>query len=273
MTPPALIHPVINQFPQGELSFHASFRSSVLDNERSIIVYLPPGYDADSARKYPVLYLQDGQNLFDGRTCYVWGQHWHLNETADLLIGEGTVEPLIIVGVYHAGQHRIDEYTPSRDTNFNVGGKADLYGRMLVEELKPFIDREYRTLPGREHTGLGGSSLGGLVSLYLGFKRHDIFSRVVAMSPSLWWDRCRFLRQVEEMDRKPPVSLWMDAGTCEGGNTHCNAVALRDKLIGRGFTLGQDLGFMEAEGGCHSEHDWAQRAHHVLRYLYPATKS
>lgn len=270
MLPQAQIHTDALQFTHGELALHHLFRSDVLGNERPIIVYLPPGYRDDTTRKYPVLYLQDGQNLFDGRTSFIPDQHWRLNETADLLIGCGEIEPLIMVGVYNAGEQRIGEYTPSRDPHFGVGGKADPYGRMLVEELKPFIDCEYRTLPGREHTGLGGSSLGGLVSLYLGFKRHDIFSRVAAMSPSLWWDGCGIFRFIERLDSKPPVRLWLDTGTQEGGNTYCNAVTLRDKLLRRGFILGKDLGFMECEGGRHCEEDWAQRAPHVLRHLYRA---
>lgn len=254
----------------GTLEHPAPFRSALLGNERRLVVYLPPGYHADESRRYPVLYMQDGQNLFDGRTSFVPGQHWHLGETADNLIREGAIEPLIIVGVYNAGEHRIREYTPTADPNFKVGGGANLYGRMLAEELKPFIDAHYRTKPEREHTGLGGSSLGGLVSLYVGLTRGEVFGRVLAMSPSLWWDDCWLLRNLDELTRGPKPKVWLDAGTLEGANTDCNAEALRDALAARGFTPGGEVEFMRAPGARHSERDWAHRVHHGLRFTFGA---
>ena len=270
MTPRVRPQPSSPAADQGELTYHSAFHSRLLGDERTLVVYLPPGYNEEGGRRYPVLYMQDGQNLFDGRTSFVRDQHWHLNETADLLIREGAVEPLIIVGVYNAGERRIEEYTPTPDPNFKVGGKADLYGRMLVEELKPFIDGAYRTRPGREQTGVGGSSLGGLLSLHLGLKRHDVFGRVIAMSPSLWWDRCWLLRHLDATRQLTKFKLWLDAGTREGANTVCNAAALRDRLLARGFREGEEIEFMQVEGGGHTEGDWAHRAHHVLRFMYPA---
>jgi predicted alpha/beta superfamily hydrolase len=255
----------------GTLDRLSRFHSAIQGNARQLIVYLPPGYSADAQRRYPVLYMQDGQNLFDGTTSYVPGQHWHLNETADNLIREGAIEPLIIVGVYHAGERRIDEYTPTADPNFKLGGRANLYGRMLAEELKPYIDGAYRTKPGREHTGIGGSSLGGLVSLHLGLGRHsDIFGRVLAMSPSLWWDRCWLLRHLDELTRGQKANVWIDAGTAEGANTECNAGTLADALAGRGFIRDLEVKFMRAEGARHSEKDWAHRVHHGLRFTFAA---
>ena len=147
----------------GDIRHHEKFRSQFLPTAHDVIVYLPPGYDSDKRTRYPVLYMQDGQNLFDDATAF--SQEWRLDETAQALITDGVIEPLIIVGIYNAGAHRMDEYTPTRDRRRRAGGKASHYGRMLVEELKPFIDREYRTLPGAASTGVGGSSLGGLVSL------------------------------------------------------------------------------------------------------------
>ncbi|HEY0097788.1 MAG TPA: alpha/beta hydrolase-fold protein [Pyrinomonadaceae bacterium] len=247
------------------------FYSSILGNARQLIVYLPPGYSADENRRYPVLYMQDGQNLFDGTTSYVPGQHWHLNETADNLIREGAIQPLIMVGVYHAGERRIDEYTPTADPNFKKGGRAARYGRMLAEELKPYIDGAYRTKPDREHTGIGGSSLGGLLSLYLGLGRHgDIFGRVLAMSPSLWWDKCWLLRHLDELTRGQKAKVWIDAGTAEGSNTECNAETLAEALAGRGFTRDAEVKFMRVEGARHSEQDWAHRVHHGLRFTFAA---
>jgi predicted alpha/beta superfamily hydrolase len=258
---------------RGTLEYPEPFHSALLGNARQLVVYLPPGYYADEGRRHPVLYMQDGQNLFDGRTSFVPGQHWHLKETADTLIGEGAVEPMIIVGIHHAGGRRIEEYTPSADPNFKVGGRADDYGRMLVEELKPFIDAAYRTEPGREHTGVGGSSLGGLLSLYLGLRRGETFGRVLAMSPSLWWDGCWLLRNLDELARGPKPKVWIDAGTLEGANTDCNAEALRDALAARGFVPGAGVEFMRAEGARHSEQDWAHRVHHGLRFTFAAARA
>src|SRR5262249_4045576 len=120
-------------------------RSHILEGERTLIVYLPPSYEEGQETRYPVLYLQDGQNLFDGSTSYVPGMTWHVAETADALIDSQHIEPLIIVGIYHAGEQRITEYTPVRDRK-QGGGGAQRYERMLVEEIKPFVDAEYRTL-------------------------------------------------------------------------------------------------------------------------------
>lgn len=156
-----------NQTLTGHIHIHKGFTSRLLRNHRDVIVYLPPDYEANRRKRYPVLYLQDGQNLFDGTTSFTYGQEWRVDETAQSLIKGGEIEPLIIVGIHNAGHERTDEYTPTRDTRRKVGGKAEIYGRMLVEELKPVIDSRYRTLSHASHTGLGGSSLGGLVSLYL----------------------------------------------------------------------------------------------------------
>lgn len=256
----------------GTLERPPHFYSAILGNSHQLIIYLPPGYSADVNRRYPVLYMQDGQNLFDGTTSFVPGQHWHLNETADNLIRENAIEPVIIVGIYNAGEHRIKEYTPTADPNFKVGGNASQYGRMLTEELKPYIDGAYRTKPGREHTGIGGSSLGGLLSLYLGLMRHsDIFGRVIAMSPSLWWDKCWLLRNRDELLRDRKTRVWIDAGTSEGASTECNAEALRNALVERGFMPDEEVKFMRAEGARHCEQDWAHRVHHGLRFTFPAS--
>lgn len=268
MFPRADLQASFTDAERGSLDYTGAFRSNLLGDERRLVVYLPPGYHTDEGRSYPVLYMQDGQNLFDGRTSYVPGQHWHLNETADNLIREGAVEPLIIVGVYNAGARRIEEYTPTADPGFKAGGRADLYGRMLAEELKPYVDATYRTRPGREHTGIGGSSLGGLVSLYIGLGRADIFGRVIAMSPSLWWDGCWLLRNLDRVARGAKAKVWLDAGTLEGANTACHVGKLAEALAARGYEPGEDLAFMRAEGARHSEQDWAHRVHQGLRFTF-----
>ena len=130
---------------------HHNFISNFVPYRRDLVVYLPPNYEHSESR-YPVLYLHDGQNLFDPETAYVRGMDWKVDETAEALIRSGEIEPLIIVGIYNTGKHRIEEYTPTRDRKLG-GGHAELYGRMLVEELKPFIEARYRTLRDAHHPG------------------------------------------------------------------------------------------------------------------------
>jgi predicted alpha/beta superfamily hydrolase len=149
---------------QSRLRLLEQFASCVEEEKHDFMVYLPPVYDEQPERRFPVLYMRDGQNLFSPDTCFCKGNYWRMGETADELSVAGAIEPLIIVGMYNTGEHRIDEYTPVEDKRLG-SGQADAYGQMLVEELKPFVDHAYRTLPGKANCGLGGSSLGGLVDL------------------------------------------------------------------------------------------------------------
>jgi predicted alpha/beta superfamily hydrolase len=232
-------------------------------------VYVPPGYDQETDRRYPVLYLHDGQNLFEGATAFVPGQDWHVKDTAEDLITSGVIEPLIIVGVYNTGEHRIDEYTPTRDRGHKAGGDADRYGRMLSWELKPFIDRNYRTLPDPANTGLGGSSLGGLVTLYLGLQRPVVYGKLAVLSPAVWWDNRVILKLVRMTSPKPHLTIWLDIGTGEGGKTVRDARALRDELVKAGWVLGTDLIYAEVPDAGHNEAAWAERVGPFLHFLFP----
>ncbi|MFN2452745.1 MAG: alpha/beta hydrolase [Pyrinomonadaceae bacterium] len=252
----------------GEFRTHKDFHSRFLSIDRDVLVYLPPGYDAHSLQRYPVLYLHDGQNLFDGATSYIPGMEWRVDETAQTLIESHIIRPLIIVGIYNAGMERVNEYTPTRDARHNAGGHADLYGRMIVEELKPFIDAHYRTLKDARHTGIGGSSLGGLVSLHLGLKYPQTFGQIAVMSPSVWWDDKAIVREVQTLKTKPLLDIWLDMGTKEGGAaTITNARLLRDALTAKGWRQGADLMYVEAEGATHNEAAWAARIGDVLKYF------
>ncbi len=235
------------------------------------MVYVPEGYDSHHGPRYPVLYLHDGQNLFDRNTAYVPGRIWGVHETADRLIADGEIEPLIIVGIHNAGPDRINEYTPTRDPKMG-GGDADLYGRMLLEEVKPFIDREYCTMQGPEHTGLGGSSLGGLATLYLGLKHPDIFGRLAVLSPSVWWNQKSILDFVSEATPEPRPRIWLDMGTSEGGNTLRDTNLLNKSLLRRGWKEDEDLLYIKVPGGTHDEAAWAQRVEPFLKFLFPAAR-
>jgi predicted alpha/beta superfamily hydrolase len=251
----------------GDFRAHEAFHSQHLQSDHTLIVFRPPGYDADQNRRYPVLYLHDGQNIFDKATSV--GEEWRVDETALGLITSGAIEPLIIVGIYNTGEHRIDEYTPTFDQDKKHGGKADLYARMLIEEIKPFIDREYRTRPDAASTGVGGSSLGGLLTMHLAVRHPNIFSRIAALSPSVWWDKKVIVREVAELPGKLPLRIWLDAGTQEGAEVIADARALRDALVAKGWVVGQDLVYIEAEGAQHNEASWGSRVDSVLKFLFP----
>lgn len=253
----------------GDIRTHQNFHSQHLPHDRSLIVYLPPGYDARQARRYPVLYFHDGQNVFDKATSV--GDEWHVDETAQALIDAGEIEPLIVVGIYNTGVHRIDEYTPTATPK--GGGHADAYGRMLVEEIKPFIDREYKTLPGAASTGLAGSSLGGLLTMHLGLRYPTVFNRLAVVSPSVWWDNREIVREVEALPHKLTLTIWLDAGTAEGQEVTDDTRRLRDALVAKGWAEGDDLTYFEAEGGQHNEQSWAARVAPFLKFLYPRERA
>jgi predicted alpha/beta superfamily hydrolase len=252
----------------GQLRKHERFRSKFLRNQRDLIVYLPPGYEEQSWRHFPVLYLHDGQNLFDGATSFIPGMDWHVGQTADHFIHTSQVEPLIIVGMYNT-KARIREYTPTQVPKLG-GGRADRYAKFLLEEVKPFIDREYRTLSGPSHTGIGGSSLGGLVSLYLGLKHSRIFGRIAALSPSVWWNQRGMHKFAAAAPVEPRPRIWLDIGTKEGPRILDDVENFRDVLLEKGWVLERDLHYERVEGAEHNEAAWAARVGPFLKFLFPA---
>lgn len=243
---------------------HSAVSSEFLAKPRDIIVWLPPGYEAETSRRYPVLYLHDGGNVY---------VHWRIDEAARPLIAAQQVEPLIIVLVANGGapEDRFDDYTPTRPASAAAGGKADAYGRFLVEELKPFIDREYRTLTDASHTGLGGASLGGLVSLYLGLQYPQVFGKLAVMSPSVWWDSKLILRKVKDLKGRPSSRIWLDVGAAEPAGMRRDVRELRDALVRKGWRSGADLTHFEAPGGSHSDVSFGSRADVMLKFLFPAS--
>jgi predicted alpha/beta superfamily hydrolase len=260
----------------GNIKRHRAFPSKILGNRRDVLVYLPRGYRRLSRRRYPVLYLHDGQNVFDAATSFA-GVEWGMDETAGRLIKENLIEPLIIVAVANMGEERVDEYTPTRGVidakakrKKRSKGLARKYGHFLMEELKPYIDRKYRTNPGAEFTGLGGSSLGGLATLAIGILCSQVFGRLLVMSPSIWWDNFAIYRLVGSIQQKPPLKIWLDTGTAEPGWEQ--ARELLNRLVEKGLKLQKDLQYMEAQGAGHSEAAWAARVEPALRFLFPPEK-
>jgi predicted alpha/beta superfamily hydrolase len=253
--------------------YHPEFGSAFLPHRRTVSVWLPPGYLLESNRRYPVFYMHDGQNLFDANTAFA-GNPWWADESAEREVRAGRVPPLIIVGVANTPD-RLDEYGPRRCGRNRTHDHSRAYGRFLVEEVKPFIDSTYRTLPEPEHTGVGGSSMGGLISLHLCKWYPNVFGKCAALSPSLWWDREYFLRNV----RVSPVWLdrcrvWLDVGEHESSSRIGSAATMRRtrrlaKLFERhGLHDGEQFRYVEVPGGGHNEASWGGRFDRVLRFLY-----
>jgi predicted alpha/beta superfamily hydrolase len=259
--------------PHPRLRLHRGFASHHLPDSRDLVVYVPPGYDRHPERTYPVLYLHDGQNLFDGRTSFVPGHSWQVREHADAAIGAGEVEPLVIVGIGHAGDRRLAEYTHEQDEQ-RVGGEAAAYGRMLTGELMPWIAARYRVRAGRASTGLGGSSLGGLVTLYLGLRHAQLFGKLAVLSPSVWWNHQSILGYVDEraaeIGERP--RLWLDVGDREGRQALRDTELLHQRLKANGWKPEETLHFERVAGGSHDELSWARRVRPLLRFLFPAGK-
>jgi predicted alpha/beta superfamily hydrolase len=251
----------------GQLHKHEKFASRFVAKKRDIIVYTPGIYEKRPDLRFPVLYLEDGQNLFDAATSFIPGMYWHVGETADALIAQGAIQPLIIVGIYNTDK-RLNEYTPTRDKKLG-GGRADKYGRMLVEELKPFIESNYRVLPDPANTGLGGSSLGGLLTIYLGLKYPGVFGKLAVLSPSVWWNQRAILDFVAHTPVQNRSRIWLDAGTREGASTVQNVTALRDSLVHRGWQDNHNLHFELIPDGLHNEDAWAARVGPFLEFLFP----
>ena len=258
----------------GNLSRH-EFRSERLGNSRTIFIWLPPDYDQSDAR-YPVLYLQDGQNLFDRATA-AFGHEWEVDETATELIEKNEIRPLIIVGIGNTAD-RIDEYTMTFDAKRNAGGAGRLYLSFLTDELKPWIDHKYRTAVSRQSTWVGGSSLGGLISLHACLQRSDVFSGCLAFSPSLAWDREQIFAAVSEPHRWPhDTKLWLSMGTLEGGTAESQAAntgrtaRLAKLLEAQGLRPDVDLWYRSCESASHDEASWAKQFPAALKALRTVT--
>ncbi|CAN5661751.1 hypothetical protein BH23GEM9_BH23GEM9_24030 [soil metagenome] len=234
--------------------------SPQLDNTRDLLVYLPPSYD-EGDRHYPVLYMHDGQNLFDPATSFAG--EWAVDQTLEAA-SEGGLE-MIVVAIPNMGPERSNEYSPFLDAR-NGGGKGELYLRFIVETLKPLIDADFRTLADREHTGIAGSSMGGLISLYAFFRYRHVFGFAGVMSASLWFASRSVLEWVE---RQPFAGgrIYIDVGMREGQKTVDDVLRLRDALEAKGYRNLHDLLCVVDTAGDHSERAWARRLHRKLRFL------
>jgi predicted alpha/beta superfamily hydrolase len=254
----------------GTIKYHHDFESKVRKNKRNITVWLPPGYDVEPNRRYPVLYMHDGQNIFDGMTSYIPNKEWRVDECATGLINAKLIEPIIIVGIDNAGMERGDEYLPIQITfgTTKTGGKADEYGDMMMTEIMPMINKTYRTKTGAANTALCGSSFGGVITCYLGLKHTDAFSKLGIVSPSVWVGNRYLVDMVKKLPSKTNQRVWIDMGTSEGMGAVKDCDALAAAMRGKGWRDGKDLAYYVDGYALHNEEAWARRMNAILLFLY-----
>lgn len=222
---------------------------------RDIYVYLPDGY-AQSNIRYPVIYMQDGQNLFDPSRGYM-GQTWRAETTLNDLIARKLITPVIVVAIDNTAA-RMDEYIPEK--------QADAYLDYVTHTLKPQVDQSFKTKTDRFNTAIMGSSLGGLVSLYAGVKYPETFGRIGALSPSIWWNN-RSILGVYQQAAVLPLKVYLDSGT-DGGEEPQHVNDLARLLEQRGFQRATLYSFIQ-NGANHSEYFWAMRLPLALQFLFP----
>ena len=255
----------------GNLRLH-ELRSRIFRNTRLVRVWLPPEYDASRTTRYPVLYLKDGQNLFDPVTAF-GGVHWKVGETAGRLIAEGRIPPLIIVGIDNTGENRVREYIPYRSLDMRLfGPQGKRYPEFLLREVMPLIEKYYRVAKGPEHTGLGGSSLGGLITLYTQLAAPGVFGRLLIESPSLFVANRKILEECRSF-RAWPYRIYLGIGTREVGNPAKDEKSVSEvrelESILRAAGLGEArLKVWIEEGARHNEAAWGARFPLALESLY-----
>lgn len=265
--------PIRAEHATGDLRLH-EFRSRIFHNTRFLRVWLPPGYDdhANASRRYPVLYLNDGQNLFESMTSFT-GVEWQVDETADRLIREGVVPPMIIVGIDNAGKARIREYMPHRSLNpIIVRTQGTRYPDFLLKEVMPFVARIYRTASGPDNTGLGGSSLGALIALYTAITRPNVIGRLLLESPSLWASNRQIIRDSRHVKRWPE-RIYLATGTAEAGRADRDRSVVDDvrelaAILSRAGRDEKHLRLVIEEGANHHESAWARRFPEALTFLF-----
>ncbi|MGM0607383.1 MAG: alpha/beta hydrolase [Candidatus Muiribacteriota bacterium] len=239
-------------------------------DEWTIFVHLPQEYKFEIRKKYPVFYLHDGQNLFDPETSFS-NVAWEADKQADKLIKEQKIEPLIIVGIANRGEKRIDDYSPYFDEKQGAGGKATEYLEGITQKIQPFINKKYRCKVKPYNTAIGGSSLGGLFSLWASYKKPLVFGKAAVISPSIWWSDRKILGEIKERKK---IKLWIDMGKNEGETAQESKIMLMDarklvqKLQNNGFSPGSFL-YKEYEGATHHEKAWQERFWEVLTFLFP----
>lgn len=233
-------------------------------NDRTIRIYLPPDYGA-TEKRYPVLYMHDGEKLFEEDHAGL--PKWRVNASLDSLFEKNETAGVIVAGV-DSSANRWDEYSPWKNSDKIRGGSGDAYAEFIVYKLKPLIDATYRTLPDRENAGVAGSSMGGFISLYIALKYPHLFSKAGVFSPAFWFARDKMLDFIKATSLKQGLRVYMDAGTDEGRlkKEYLEDAKVFSKLLSKDNKI--DQRFFIDEGGAHSETAWAKRFPRAFTWLY-----
>jgi predicted alpha/beta superfamily hydrolase len=255
---------------------------------RSLYIYLPRGYDQHTERRYPVLFMHDGQNCFERYVQDSFSGAWRADEVADQLISQGQMAECVIVGVSNGGAHRLAEYLPPYSTLHlppehategefpPIHGRADKTLAYYAEEVTPFVERYYRVKHGREHRATCGSSMGGLFSMYIAWEHPEFARHHAVVSPSFWiTNQHGRLETIERLrdNRHRDLRIWLDSGSSDNGNSGddgcANAEYARDVLLGHGYHIGPNFQHYKDVGATHSEGSWANRLPKIFRFLFP----
>ena len=252
------------KMPEGGITGEARYHRGVEGEgllARDIVVWLPPGYDQHPEQRYPVLYAQDGQNLFDPATSYL-GVDWGLDETATKLIGEGKMEPVIMVGIYN---------TIDRDEEYTHSEKGQAYMDFVTRVVKPMIDAAYRTLPDRDNTSVIGASAGGLISFLLAWEHPDVFGQAACLSPAFLHGGPRHAVRLVAEGARPaqPLRFYIDNGTGDLEQRLQPGCEMMLKALSQiGYGEGKDFIWFQDEGAQHGETAWGRRAWRPLTFFY-----
>jgi predicted alpha/beta superfamily hydrolase len=239
----------------GNVEYHSKVYSRHLDKKLDFFIWLPPGYEINSSKRFPVLYMQDGQNLIDPKISYA-GNDWQVDETVTRLIKEYKIKEIVVVGIYNTSD-RLEEYSDSE--------KGEKYLKFIVEELKPFVDTKYRTLPDNRNTAIMGSSMGGLISFIAAWKHPEVFSMAGCMSSSFYYNDEKVFKMIDEYEGpKKQIKFYIDHGEdglLRGQKMFC-------KLTQLGYVIGTDLDYFYARGAEHNEKEWAKRLERPLLFFF-----
>lgn len=252
----------------GSVRIAPQIHSPQLGNRRDILVYLPPSYHV-SEKYYPVVYMHDGQNLFDEVTSFVG--EWRVDETLEEIAHSEGYEA-IVVGIPSVGEERMLEYSPY-DTRWGKS-KAAQYLAFMTETVKPLVDSSFRTLPGRSTTGVAGSSMGGLISMYAFLRCPQVFGWVGAMSPSFWLVNHHIIHDIEQMPYIPG-RIYLDIGEQEissrrAGKSQQLTSTVRqvyEALVVRGYQPNREILYVTDPEGVHHESAWARRFPQMIRFF------
>lgn len=246
---------------EGDYRIHADIPSRHLRYARNVIVWLPPSYEKEKDRRYPVLYMQDGEQVFDPNTS-TWNQDWEVDEWCSKLIEENRLQEIIVVGVYSS---------PDRFLEYNPAGAGHAYEKFLLEELKPFIDQEYRTVADRNHTAIAGSSLGATMAFYMAWNHPETFFGAACLSSAFTFKDDPFLcDQVKNTGQAPDIRLYLYCGKGDDLEQRLarDLHTMADLLRAKGFDDGRNLKVVEDPHGPHNEAAWARHTDHWLLFLF-----